>query len=261
MKKQLLITALFFSFLVTQAQQYYVGVPVNQTLSSWSIADLNSCYPQYAVDVYIGTSPYVTGVKLAFIITAINATAASVNTSPGSIIAVGDTLLLPSGSINGGYQFFFASGGSASMDLIAYGTPQIANEQYDCPLNQALYTISPCQKKIHIQSLGGTCNVTQATYVQPVSNEHEISIYPNPSNGIFTIETKEKEFELIISNVLGEKVYPPAGRAGSITNPPIDLPIAIGITVIDISNQPNGIYFLHIKTEQESYIQKLIISK
>ena len=83
------------------------------------------------------------------------------------------------------------------------------------------------------------------------------SVYPNPSNGKFTVQyqasgIKNTDMSLEIYNMMGEKVYP---RAGSITNPLINQS-----TVIDISSQLKGIYFIKITTERgEIFVEKVVM--
>ncbi|HLG04012.1 MAG TPA: T9SS type A sorting domain-containing protein, partial [Bacteroidia bacterium] len=85
------------------------------------------------------------------------------------------------------------------------------------------------------------------------SANQTFSIFPNPSKGIFTLvfagETKQSKIE--IYNVLGEKVIQ------------IVFPNGSGNLEIDLSDRPDGIYFLQIKTEQgeEFESKKLIINK
>lgn len=78
---------------------------------------------------------------------------------------------------------------------------------------------------------------------QPNTNP-SLLISPNPTNGVFTITTeKEKISAIEIYNLLGDKIY-------STSNPQIDL-----------SSQPNGIYFLQIKTKEGNISKKIIINK
>src|ERR1035437_186592 len=77
--------------------------------------------------------------------------------------------------------------------------------------------------------------------------ETDFSIYPNPNNGTFTITTQEKEYEIIISNLIGECIYRQISKS---TNQQIDL-----------SEAKSGIYFLNIKTENGIANKKLIINK
>ena len=83
-------------------------------------------------------------------------------------------------------------------------------------------------------------------------NELQISdlgfeVYPNPSSGVFAIESKINKYEVIISDMFGEKIY------SSINNSTK--------SEIDLSKQPNGIYFLQIKTSAGIANKKIIIQK
>lgn len=75
-----------------------------------------------------------------------------------------------------------------------------------------------------------------------------INVYPNPSSGKFIIEFPglSQQMDIKIYNMLGEKVYssPKAYTAN---------------TIIDISNQPNGIYFVRFHDGTKIYNQKIIL--
>ncbi len=93
------------------------------------------------------------------------------------------------------------------------------------------------------------------TSEQSLQDENTIKIYPNPNNGLFTIEFRNPElvlgFQTIeIYNVLGEKVY--CTKLTS-TN---------GIVSIDI-RQPNGIYLYRLVSSQSQLISegKFVIEK
>ena len=79
-------------------------------------------------------------------------------------------------------------------------------------------------------------DITQLSY------QNDFIISPNPGNGIFTINIKE--YELIIYNVFGEKVY-------SLTQ-------QINNSVIDISSQPSGVYFLQVITGEGVMVKKIV---
>jgi len=68
------------------------------------------------------------------------------------------------------------------------------------------------------------------------SNSEEVKVWPNPSNGVFTVEQEsEKENEVIeVYNELGEKVYSNELLARNYQ------------FVIDLSSQPEGIYLYRI---------------
>lgn len=77
-----------------------------------------------------------------------------------------------------------------------------------------------------------------------------ISIFPNPTNGAFTIKSSEKILSLEIMNVMGEKLTPlrlsPKGESVVVT-----LPLGLG----------QEIYFVRIKTGQGTAVKKIIVQK
>ncbi|MES2397467.1 MAG: choice-of-anchor tandem repeat GloVer-containing protein [Bacteroidota bacterium] len=87
------------------------------------------------------------------------------------------------------------------------------------------------------------------------STEIDFSVYPNPSNGILFLnlnpsantQDKSGKGTVIVCNILGEKIYQSA-----IHNPQSE---------IDLSNQPTGIYFLKVKTEQGVVSKKISLNK
>lgn len=82
-------------------------------------------------------------------------------------------------------------------------------------------------------------------------NLSKIKVYPNPNNGIFTIEIDEmlNEAQHVVSvyNVLGENIY--------------NSEIKNRKSEIDLSKQPDGIYFAQLKTEQGIVSKKIINNK
>lgn len=77
---------------------------------------------------------------------------------------------------------------------------------------------------------------------------NDIMIYPNPSKGKFGIKSAELsvDYRVEIYNMMGEKVYMGYGPRTNKT--------------IDISSQPNGVYFLYLKSEEGSTAKKIIVS-
>ncbi len=97
---------------------------------------------------------------------------------------------------------------------------------------------------------GGT-NVFVAKYnctpqsVNEFNNGESISIYPNPSNGIFNLNSRITNGRVLVCNTLGEVVYQSMINSPTVT--------------IDLSGQSSGIYFVTVRTEQTSFTQKIII--
>jgi len=83
--------------------------------------------------------------------------------------------------------------------------------------------------------------------VNEINLDDLISVYPNPSNGKFTLSSEITKGEISIYNISGEKVYSSTVNRKQET--------------VNLSSQPNGIYFLTIKTEQGTANKKLIINK
>ncbi|MFA5971702.1 MAG: T9SS type A sorting domain-containing protein [Lentimicrobiaceae bacterium] len=78
-------------------------------------------------------------------------------------------------------------------------------------------------------------------------NQFDVKVYPNPTKGIFTVATKEKDCELTIINALGEQIISQKFKNEK--------------TEIDLSKQPNGIYLLHFYSKSGSTTKKIIIRK
>lgn len=69
-----------------------------------------------------------------------------------------------------------------------------------------------------------------------------IKIYPNPTNGIFEIESKNDIKRMTITNTIGKIVF----ETSVITNS------------IDISHLTNGIYFIRLEIDNQSTVKKVI---
>jgi len=74
-----------------------------------------------------------------------------------------------------------------------------------------------------------------------------IFIYPNPSNGIFTLNSKNDIKEILISDIAGRKVYENAACKAKIIK-------------IKLSDIPNGVYTIKVKTSNNIFIKKLMIN-
>jgi hypothetical protein len=80
----------------------------------------------------------------------------------------------------------------------------------------------------------------------------EIKIYPNPNNGHFTINGEINNAQMIIFNIVGEKVY--EDQIDSISKE------EKGIRV-NLSGLSSGIYFVNINSEKSNIVQKISINK
>jgi uncharacterized delta-60 repeat protein len=86
-----------------------------------------------------------------------------------------------------------------------------------------------------------------STGIASLSLDQSISIFPNPSNGIFTIQCPVKISELEIINAFGEKCFATTVNSQQET--------------VNLSSQPNGIYLLQLKTDNGVLNKKIILQK
>ena len=89
---------------------------------------------------------------------------------------------------------------------------------------------------------GGEFSSTESTIfrvgetlgINPVF-ENDLNIFPNPSNGVFTIKSSINNSTYKIYNLIGQHV-----KSGSINN---------GSNLVDLRNSTDGVYFMTIQTE------------
>jgi hypothetical protein len=96
-----------------------------------------------------------------------------------------------------------------------------------------------------LTSLG--CDV--ASLINELANEGKFDLYPNPSNGMFTINSAQNtSITPIVYNVIGAEVK----RFNGINHFP---------STLDLSDLPNGIYYVKNIGSGKSLTKKIIISK
>ena len=74
-----------------------------------------------------------------------------------------------------------------------------------------------------------------------------ISIFPNPTTGIINIQGQPENAQVKICDVLGNSVYQNNGAASNLQ--------------IDLSAQPNGVYFMSIQTGGGTVNKKIVVSR
>jgi hypothetical protein len=126
---------------------------------------------------------------------------------------------------------------------------------YDINTNQPVfswhyfYDTVNVYKNIIIQVFNYTHLPVIEAGVNEPSTEMSIRTYPNPTSGKFSVDIKnDPEIKILtIYNVFGEQIFKSqiAGRKPE----------------VDISDRPNGIYFLNLLTENGTYCGKIILSK
>lgn len=93
-------------------------------------------------------------------------------------------------------------------------------------------------------------NVTKVTGSVGVkeNSKNVLSIFPNPSNGLFTLNIADNNSSVEVYNVIGENVY----SKSQLTK---------GDNAIDLSNVAAGTYFVKVKTGNELATKRIVISK
>ncbi len=129
----------------------------------------------------------------------------------------------------------------ASATSATYTTNQATAKYYRCVL-----TCSSSGLAASSSSLSITMAANCITGITEYSTDNDVKVYPNPTDGHFNISLSAGEATVIVNNVLGDKVYQTVVHNAQ--------------SEIDLSAQPNGIYFLQIITEQGTTNKKIIIS-
>ena len=86
----------------------------------------------------------------------------------------------------------------------------------------------------------GSVNIT------PDAKQIVFNTFPNPTNGIFTIELEvDKKYDVTVTNVLGQIVILSTTRGKN--------------TTIDLSNFDKGVYTVELKNNSSTYVDKVIV--
>ena len=99
------------------------------------------------------------------------------------------------------------------------------------------------EKYLTVTETGNPANFTSLINNIAKNENQRFIIYPNPTNGIVNLTGFFQPVSLSITNITGKTIY---------ASDYFPLPI-------DLSNQPKGVYFVKITSENQSYTQKLII--
>lgn len=93
-------------------------------------------------------------------------------------------------------------------------------------------------------------NITKVTGSVGIkeNSKNLLSIFPNPSNGVFTLNTPENNSSVEVFNVIGENVY----SKSQLTK---------GDNSIDLSNMAAGSYIVKVKTGNEIMTKRIVITK
>ncbi len=192
--------------------------------------------------------------------------------SLGAEIGRSANVVLTSGDLDGYYPF-----------AITQGNPNLTNTAYYVGMVQTAYTApSPTvttayvigvqtelpqrRRAYYTGTLGTTpvkptesaaangfrfmieADVTNVTGVKADLDSKAVSVYPNPSKGVFQVavnDMKGSNFAMEVRDLQGKLVY--SGISGAKN------------TVIDLKNMASGVYILQISTDSEIAVKRLVV--
>ncbi|MBI3502837.1 MAG: T9SS type A sorting domain-containing protein, partial [Bacteroidetes bacterium] len=97
-----------------------------------------------------------------------------------------------------------------------------------------------------VQVIGGVCPNTTA--VNEIAEQENSILYPNPTSGVFTVSGLRSAVSgLEIYNMYGERVYQTAVNSKQQT--------------VNLSSQPQGIYFVQGKTTGGTLTRKIAVQR
>ena len=180
------------------------------------------------------------------------ATTFDVTQNPGIVVELGD--LIEEGATAGcGYAYPTYFSVLLQNELFF---PYYTDTAMGYNLAESMYMSIPylSNKRILIGDPKTTIRIDNTAGEDPISIDSKIEVYPNPTNGLFTLQLQDirsHEIQVVIYDQLGKIIYNDALQGGQISN--IAHPV-------NLSGQSNGMYFIHILTEEGRAVKKLVLS-
>jgi hypothetical protein len=87
--------------------------------------------------------------------------------------------------------------------------------------------------------------------LEDLTNTEVFEVYPNPSNGLFTLNvktTQEEDFNMVVRDVKGKLVYENNVSVNGVYN-----------ESMDFSHLAKGVYYLQVQSENATRVEKLVI--
>ena len=118
-------------------------------------------------------------------------------------------------------------------------------------MKQFILTVITCFTVLLVQAQGGA---TQQTDKNPLGlvQEEDVAIYPNPSNGVFTISVSNlhaTQVELTILNVIGNEIYRETLRIH-------ELKLS---KTINLDRHAKGLYYVKLEADNYSAVRRVVI--
>jgi len=177
--------------------------------------------------------------------------------SPDNVtINLGDTVNFQLGSIHNAVEVSEATwNANGNTPLPGFSLPLGGGQVTGLTAGVHFYVCSP-----HASGgMKGKITVTAPSGINTYeSNSEKINIYPNPTNGKFTLQltgsdthagswsVNDQQTSVEIFNILGEKIYDIPGSISQTSNE------------IDLSSVSDGIYFIRINDRKQIYTGRII---
>jgi len=166
-----------------------------------------------------------------------------ITASPGSPILIGETETFTATVTNGGtgatYQWKINGTAVPGATNASYVTANISNgDTVTCIVTSG----APCGgNTASSNSVGIT--VVNNVGVKPLNSVGEVSLYPNPNSGMFTIkgpiENTDEEVNIVVTDLLGQQVY---HSTTVVRNGMLNAEVQLGKSVA------NGMYLVSVQT-------------
>lgn len=157
------------------------------------------------------------------------------NTSPSTTVCAGDTVTL-NGS--GASSYVWTGGVTNGIGFV----PSVT-QTYTVTGTDANGCTSTATVTVNVVATSPPC----VTGIQDISINEFVIILPNPSSGKVTLSSEISKGEISVYTIFGEKVFQSEMKNQK--------------SEIDLSKQPDGIYFVHVISEKGRVIKKIIINK
>jgi len=113
-------------------------------------------------------------------------------------------------------------------------------------VSKSEYNPSTCIGYTNVMTGKGTYCVNTSG-VKPLSNNNTFIIYPNPSNGTFTIDATINNYTLVVTDILGQRIF--------------SQKMDVRRSTISLSSLADGMYFVQEYYLNGLSVQKIIITK
>jgi VCBS repeat-containing protein len=94
-----------------------------------------------------------------------------------------------------------------------------------------------------------------AIYIGGEEENHglEVSVYPNPSNGLFTLQLdmhEQEQVKITVTNIMGQQVAVIADEI-----------LLAGTFNVDLTTEAAGVYMLNIQTAHENIVKRIVVNR